>query len=200
MRTPPDRRRSGRHERPGPGADVGAGARPGGGRAVRHDADRARDERPAGPRGGALGLEVRAVGGDRRVRGRHRHLLRAPARERAAAAAREERSPKGYGSPSSGPSRPASARSTSSRSAARARSPDGAAHDPRVGDHAAAPRGPGRRRGQHVRRRAEDVRGPGPPRRPHAVRRLARPTCSRRSSATTRTPAARTSRRTTSST
>ena len=52
------------------------------GRAAHHVRDRDRDGGPAAARLHALGLALRPVAGHRRVRGRHRHLLRAPARRR----------------------------------------------------------------------------------------------------------------------
>ena len=62
-----DRRRARHHERPGPGHDEGPGARPGGDRAVRDLPGRGGDERPAAARRDPLDLELRPLGGDRRL-------------------------------------------------------------------------------------------------------------------------------------
>ena len=53
--------------------------------------------------GGPLDLEVRHLGGHRRVRGRHRHLLRAAAGASSACARRRTRSRRQYGRPEMGP-------------------------------------------------------------------------------------------------
>ena len=60
-----------------------AGPRRRRGRAADHRSDRDGDERPAEPRGDALGLALRVVERSRHVHRRHRHLLRAPAGVRA---------------------------------------------------------------------------------------------------------------------
>ena len=77
-------------------------------------------------------LEVRAVGRHGRLRGGHRHLLRAPARRRAAAATRASRSREGYGAPGDGadldgPRRDLPVRGRGGEAPAARRS-DGAAH------------------------------------------------------------------------
>ena len=62
--------------------------------------DRAGHRRPARAGAAALGLEVRAVAGGRDLRGRHRHLLRPAARQRAAGdrrAARGHRAARRWG-------------------------------------------------------------------------------------------------------
>ena len=78
-------RRLSRHDA-GAGADQHgrAGARAGGSRAADHVPDRAGDRRAAGAGGDAERLEVRLFAGRRHVQGRHRHLLRPAARQRAA--------------------------------------------------------------------------------------------------------------------
>ena len=77
----------------------GAGA--GRGRAADHLPDRAGDRRPAGAGGDAVGLEVRVVAGRRHVRGRHRHLFRPAADQRAAW--RRSNCPQGIERPKMGP-------------------------------------------------------------------------------------------------
>ncbi len=54
-----------------------------GSRAAHHLPDRDRDGRAAAPRIHPLAVALRTEPGDRRVQGRHRHLFRAPARQRA---------------------------------------------------------------------------------------------------------------------
>ena len=119
-------------------------------------------------RGDPLVVEVRPLRGHRRLRGGHRHLLRPPAGRRAPrrgagghpAGIRRARD----GADLDRPRRDLPVRGR----AASAQEPDGAAHDPRLGDRAAAPHRAGRRRGQLLRRRAQDVRGADPTRRPGA--------------------------------
>ena len=80
------------------------------------------------------------VGGDRGVRGRHGHLLRPPARERAAAG-RARRHPRGLRRARAGPGLDRPGRDLPVRGARPGQEPDGAAHDPGVGDRTApAPR------------------------------------------------------------
>ncbi len=81
--TPADRRRARHHQRPGADQHRGAGHLAARGRAAHHLPGRDRDGRAAAPRVHALDLPLRTLAGDRRLRGRHRHLLRAPAGQRA---------------------------------------------------------------------------------------------------------------------
>ena len=80
-----DRRRARHHERAGADQHRSAGLLAARGRAAHHVRDRDGDGGPAAARLHALGVALRPVAGHGRVRGRHRHLLRAPARRRAAA-------------------------------------------------------------------------------------------------------------------
>ena len=117
-----------------------------------------------GHRGDPLDLALRPLGRDDRLRGGRRHLLRAPARQRAAARRRARRSRRASAPRRWGRSRPASARSTSSRCEGDGLLADGAAHDPRLGDRASRLRvGARRHRGQRLRRRAQAVPGGGRP-------------------------------------
>ena len=113
-----DRRLPRRHERPGHGPDRGRRALRGRRRAAGHLPDRAADGRRAAGDPGPLALQGRPLPGDRRLRGRHRHLLRAPAGLRAASRGRRSSSRPAW-SRSWGRSAPASARSSSTRSRAR---------------------------------------------------------------------------------
>ena len=161
------------------------------------------------PRLHALDLALRPVAGDRRVRRRHRHLLRAPAGRRAPAGACERVCPTGS-SPRWGRSRPASARSSCTRSRPQpgARKPDGTPVTPTdlravagLGHPAAAAQRAGRDRGQHHRRLRAAVSTCAPiPARLLAYGAHASTTWSRRSSATTPTSAPATSSATASST
>ena len=113
-----DRRVSRRHERPGHGPDRGRRALGGRRRAAGHLPDRAADGRRAAGDPGPLALQGRPLAGDRRLRGRHRHLLRAPAGLRAhpggEGAAPGRRRSRSWARPA-----PDSARSSSTRSRAR---------------------------------------------------------------------------------
>ena len=92
---PHDRCGSRHHQRPG--ADQHGGARlfAARGGAAHHVRDRDRDGGPAAARLHALRVALRAVAGHRRVRGRHRHLLRAPARRPSACRKRATALPPG---------------------------------------------------------------------------------------------------------
>ncbi len=130
------------------------------GRAAHHVPDRDRDGRAAAPRVHALALALRPVAGHGRVRGRHRHLLRAPARQRTpAGGARDSCRP--ASSPSWARSRPAWARSSRSPLSADARRHARRRHALRhdatctrsgLGRPAAARARARRHRGQHDRR------------------------------------------------
>ena len=113
----------GHHQRPGAGPDQGARARAGGDGAVRDLPGRGGDERPARLDGDPLGLALRPLGGDRRLRGRRRHLLRPPARRRAARPGARGDPGRASATRRWARSPPASARSSSSRSRATGVSP-----------------------------------------------------------------------------
>ena len=77
-----------RHQRPGADRDRGAGTLARGGRALRHRAARDRDDRPARPHGAALAQQAGPVADHARLHRRDQRLLRAPARDGAAARGR----------------------------------------------------------------------------------------------------------------
>ena len=151
--------------------------------AAHHVPDRDGDGRPAAARLHAVALPLRPLAGDRRVPGRHRHLLRAPARERAHPGG-EEPAAAGHRA-GDGADRDRSRRDlhVHRRERRDRRGLSGRSHPPMrvaygagLGDPPAAPARAGRRRGQHHRRLREAVSrdaGPcGPPRlRPDVARR-----------------------------
>ena len=100
-----DRRRARHHERAGADQHRGARLLAARGRAAHHVRDRDRDGGPAAARLHALGVALRAVAGHGGVRGRHRHLFRAPARRRNGCKKRARACRPGS-SPSSARSRP----------------------------------------------------------------------------------------------
>jgi cobalt-zinc-cadmium efflux system membrane fusion protein len=77
------RRRARHHQRAGADQHRHARLLPAGDRAARDLPDRDRHGRPARPAADALALALRPLAGDGDLQGRHRHLLRAAARERA---------------------------------------------------------------------------------------------------------------------
>ena len=127
-----------------------------------HLPDRAGARRPARAREPAVGVEVRPVAGGRHVRGRHRHLLRPPARQRAArrrascrpASTRPKMGPVVHRAGRGVPLRRHRHRATTSTELRT---------DPRLGHQAAAADGPGHGRGQHLGRLREAVPGPHRP-------------------------------------
>ena len=138
--------------------------------------------------------------GDDHLRGRDRHLLGPPAGRRAARSRSATTSPRSSASPRWGRSPPGLGEiyQFEVRNAPDSPKPaiaDGAADDPRLGGGPAAQERAGRGRGQRLRRRAEDLRGPSstPTGCWPAGSRSTR--SSRRSGATTATPAAATSER-----
>ena len=145
--------------------------------------------RAAAPRVDALALALRAVAGDGRLRGRHRHLLRAPARRTSASRRCASQLPPGV-EPAMGPIATGlgeifmwTVESDARRDEARRHAvhADGSAHDPGLDHQAAAPHRARRHRGQHDRRLREAVprhARPGEARRLRAHRSA---TCSRRS-------------------
>ena len=206
---PADRRRARHHERPGADQHRGAGLLAARGRAAHHLPDRDGDGRPAAARVHALALALRALAGHGRLRGRHRHLLRAPARRTSACRRRARQLPPGV-EPRMGPIATGSARSSCSPSRpSRARAtPTARPTTPTdlrtVQDwivQAAAAHRARRHRGQHHRRLREAVSTSRPtPRGSSRYGLDASTTCSRRSRATTRTSAPATSSATASST
>ena len=118
------------------------------------------DERPAAGRGDPLDLAVRPVGGDGHLRGRDRHLL-GPRPDHGAAVAGPRRHPAGLRRARDGADLHRPGRDLPVRGARRGLLADGAAHDPRLVRRLPAQDRAGPGRGQQLRRRAEDLRGPG---------------------------------------
>ena len=128
------------------------------GRAVRDGPRRARDVGDPQGRRGPVHLEVRPVGGHRRVRGRHRHLLRAADGPRAHAQCGGCRP--GRIRPSrDGTDRDGPRRGLPVRGAGRGALAHGAGGDARLVHRAPAPHGARHRRGQQLRRRGQAVPG-----------------------------------------
>ena len=151
-------------------------------------ADRDGDGRPAAARLHALALALRPLASHGRVRGRHGHLLRAPARRRAAARS-ARRSCRRASSPSSGPIATGlgeifmfilSVAPGATRPDGTPWTPTRPAHGHGLGRAAAAAHVPGRHRGQHDRRLRAAVRR----------RAATRPRCSRSASRSPTSPTA----------
>ena len=135
-----------------------------GSRAAHHLPDRDRDGRAAEPRIHALAVALRAEPGDRRLQGRHRHLFRAPARQRAHPAGQgsvADRHPDRDGSDLDRARRNLHVRGRSKTRCAqrqgRALQLDRSADDPGLDHQAAAAHRAGRCRGQLDRRLREAV-------------------------------------------
>ena len=176
---PADRRRARHHQRAGHRPDRRPGARAGGGRAVHHHPRRKCDERHPSNQGGPIDHPVRLLLGDDRLRGRDRHLLGPTAGQRTADAGSRGHS-RGVRLARHGADRHRAGRDLPVRGQERAGREaeaflDGAAHDPRLGRGATAAERARGDRGQHVRRRAEDVRGPARPRAAAGPRDLGHP-------------------------
>ena len=202
LRPPPDRRGAGHHQRPGADQHPGQGALAGRGRAAHHLPHRVArwagiPQRRAGP----LALALRPLAGDRRLRGRHRHLLGAAARRRAPREARESLPP-GLGEPQMGPIATGLGEiymwtldAATGRRASPTATPydlDRPAHAAGLGRQAAAAHRARRHRGQ-LHRRLSSVTRSRPTRRSSSATGSRSATCSRRSQRTTPTPAAATS-------
>jgi hypothetical protein len=81
LQPPADRRRPGHHQRPGADQHLGARLFAAGNRAARHLSAGGHHGRPAGPGADPFAVALRPVADHGDLQGRHRHLLRAPARQ-----------------------------------------------------------------------------------------------------------------------
>ena len=192
-----DRRGPRRHQHAGFDPDQRARAGAAGGRAVPDLPDRDRDERRAARRGDPVDQPHGGVGGDGRLPGGGRHLVRAPDGQRAAEAGRK-RHPARLRLAGAGPGVDGAGRDLRVLSGVEEAHADGAAHHARLaGGHQAALR-PRRRRGQRHGGRGQAVSGRARPQAAGGLPAVAQRRPGRSWRRTTRRSAAATSRRTAS--